>query len=105
MENMETRFDIAMLKDGKIEHSRLGNVAYREIEVEGGSQTIDVLRQMVQEHDFIIVGRRNGIKSPQTSGLQEWSEFPELGPVGDFLASSDLDCKASILVVQQQICM
>jgi hypothetical protein len=105
MENMETRFDIAMLKDGKIEHSRLGNVAYREIEVEGGSQTIDVLRQMVQEHDFIIVGRRNGIKSPQTSGLQEWSEFPELGPVGDFLASSDLDCTASILVVQQQICM
>ncbi|GAU38119.1 hypothetical protein TSUD_318060 [Trifolium subterraneum] len=107
MENLETRFDIAMLKDGKISHYGFENVEYKEIEVEGGSQTIDVLRQMVEEHDFIIVGRRQGIKCPQTSGLQEWSEFPELGPVGDFLASSDLDCKASVLVVQQQqqICM
>ncbi|XP_045825853.1 cation/H(+) antiporter 4-like [Trifolium pratense] len=107
MENLETRLDIAMLKDSKISHSGLGNVAYEVIEVEGGSQTIDVLRQMGEEHDFIIVGRRHGIKSPQTYGLQEWSEFPELGPVGDILASSDLDCKASVLVVQQQqqICM
>ncbi|XP_058757253.1 cation/H(+) antiporter 4-like [Vicia villosa] len=104
-ENLSTMLDIAMLKDVQLEQSRMGNVTFRGIEVEGGSQTLDVLRQMVDEHDFIIVGRRHGIDSHQTSGLQDWSEFPELGPVGDYLASSDLDCKASILVVQQQICL
>ncbi|KAL5074993.1 hypothetical protein RYX36_013977, partial [Vicia faba] len=85
--------------------SRMGNVKLRGIEVEGGSQTLDVLREMVDEHDYIIVGRRHGIDSHQTYGLQDWSEFPELGPVGDNLASSDLNCKTSILVVQQQICL
>lgn len=104
-QNLDTMLDIAMLKDVQLEQSRVGNVKLRGIEVEGGSQTLDVLRQMVDEHDFIIVGRRHGLDSHQTSGLQDWSEFPELGPVGDYLASSDLDCKASVLVVQQQICL
>ena len=101
-ESTEAVLDKAMLKDCKLERSRTGNVTFREIEVGSGSETVDVLRKMVDEHDFIIVGRRHGINSPQTSGLEDWSEFPELGPVGDYLASSDLDCKASILVVQQQ---
>lgn len=102
-ENLETALDKAVLKESKLEHSSKGNiVTFKEIEVEGGSQTLDVLRQMVDEHDFIIVGRRHGVNSPQTSGLEEWSEFPELGSIGDYLASSDLDSKTSVLVVQQQ---
>ncbi|KAJ1417839.1 Sodium/solute symporter superfamily [Sesbania bispinosa] len=94
--------DNAMLKDVKKAHSDMGNISYREIEVEGGSQTVSILRQVVDEHDFIIVGRRHGINSPQTTGLQQWSEFSELGLIGDYLASADLNSKSSILVVQQQ---
>jgi hypothetical protein len=36
-------------------------------------------------------------------GLTEWNEFPELGFLGDVLASSDSQCHVSVLVVQQQV--
>jgi hypothetical protein len=57
---------------------------------------------MMNEYDLIIVGRRHNVNSPQTSGLAEWSEFPELGTLGDLLASSDLNNGTSVFVVQQQ---
>jgi len=98
----DTMLDRTMLKDAKRECSRLKNVVFKEIMVEGGAHIASVLREMVEEHDFFIVGRRNGIDCPQTKGLQQWSEFSELGLIGDFLASTDLDSKSSVLVVQQQ---
>lgn len=42
------------------------------------------------------------MESVQTMGLSEWCEFPELGVVGDLLASTDLSSRVSALVVQQQ---
>ena len=36
-----------------------------------------------------------------TSGMNDWEECPELGTVGDFLASSNMDVNASVLVVQR----
>ncbi|XP_027368414.1 cation/H(+) antiporter 3-like [Abrus precatorius] len=98
----DSALDMAMLNDTKNKHSHLENVSHKEIEVEGGPQIASILRQMVEDHDFFIVGRRHGIDGPQTKGLQEWSEFSELGLIGDYLASADLDCNSSILVVQQQ---
>ncbi|KAL5076042.1 hypothetical protein RYX36_015026 [Vicia faba] len=85
----------------ELKHSE--NVQYQEIFTKDGSQTAGFLREIVTEHDFFIVGRRHGSMSPQTDGLSEWSEFPELGAVGDFLASPDLNSWASVLVVQQQL--
>ncbi|CAK8567085.1 unnamed protein product [Lathyrus sativus] len=79
------------------------SVKYQEIFTKDGSQTASFLRDIVNEHDFFIVGRRHGSKSPQTDGLSDWSEFPELGAIGDFLASPDLNSRASVLVVQQQL--
>ena len=40
--------------------------------------------------------------SPQTSGLAEWNEFPELGIIVDLFASSDISSRTSVFVVQQQ---
>ncbi|GAU32894.1 hypothetical protein TSUD_393150 [Trifolium subterraneum] len=79
------------------------NVNYQEIFTKDGSQTACFLREIVNEHDYFIVGRRHGIRSPQTDGLSEWSEFPELGAIGDFLAAPDLNSCASVMVVQQQL--
>lgn len=36
-----------------------------------------------------------------TAGLTDWSECPELGAIGDLLASSDQASIVSVLVVQQ----
>ncbi|XP_061369170.1 cation/H(+) antiporter 4-like [Gastrolobium bilobum] len=91
--------DNEMLED--VKHSP--NVRYQEITAKDGAETAAFLRDIVNEHDFFIVGRRHGIHSPQTDGLTNWSEFPELGVVGDFLASPDFETRASVLVVQQQL--
>jgi len=98
----DTMLDHSILKNARRECSRMRNVVHEEIIVEGGAQVASVLHRLAEDHDFFIVGRRNGIDSPQTKSLQEWSEFPELGVIGDFLASPDLECNSSVLVVQQQ---
>ncbi|XP_014521686.1 cation/H(+) antiporter 15-like [Vigna radiata var. radiata] len=81
------------------------NIRYQQIVAREGSETAAFLSEVAKEHDFFIVGRRHGIESPQTQGLTNWSEFPELGVIGDFLASPDLESRASILVVQQQVAL
>ncbi|KAH0997622.1 hypothetical protein GBA52_021486 [Prunus armeniaca] len=94
--------DAEELKGFRYNDVREGFVIYLEEVVEDGPQTALFLRSIVDDYDLIIVGRRFNVNSPQTSGLSEWSEFPELGTIGDLLASPDITCRASILVVQQQ---
>ncbi|KAJ7982294.1 Cation/H(+) antiporter like [Quillaja saponaria] len=98
----EEVLDMVALNDFKQRHTQQEHVTYIEKMAPDCHQTAFILRSIVNEFDLIVVGRRQGIRSPQTLGLTEWSEFPELGTVGDLLASSDLNGKASILVVQQQ---
>lgn len=101
--HIDNLLDFEVLKD--VKRNNVGNgsyVIYSEEKVEDGPQTAMIIRSMSYKFDLIIVGRRHNINSPQTSGLAEWSEFPELGIIGDLLASSDIDSKTSILVVQQQ---
>uniref|UniRef100_J3KVH9 Uncharacterized protein n=1 Tax=Oryza brachyantha TaxID=4533 RepID=J3KVH9_ORYBR len=63
---------------------------------------------LLVQFDLVVVGRRGGGEgddlegSALTSGLSEWSECPELGVLGDMLASAEFASKVSILVVQQQ---
>ncbi|GAV77558.1 Na_H_Exchanger domain-containing protein [Cephalotus follicularis] len=77
-------------------------IKYTEQSVKDGPETALVVRSMVHEFDLFIVGRRYNEESPQTSGLKEWCEYPELGIIGDLFASSDLDASCSVVVVQQQ---
>uniref|UniRef100_A0A0D9XNB8 Uncharacterized protein n=1 Tax=Leersia perrieri TaxID=77586 RepID=A0A0D9XNB8_9ORYZ len=81
-------------------------VAYVEKTVEDGEGTASVVRAMSDKFDLLVVGRRGGNDdvegSALTSGLSEWSECPELGVLGDLLASAEFASKVSILVVQQQ---
>ncbi|XP_042954506.1 cation/H(+) antiporter 4-like [Carya illinoinensis] len=94
--------DHEVLKDVKLNNLSGGYVTYIEEMVEDGSQTALIIHSMIDEYDLIVVGRRHNVVSPQTSGLAEWSEFPELGVIGDLLATSDNNTRTSVLVVQQQ---
>ncbi|AET00111.1 putative cation/H+ exchanger [Medicago truncatula] len=103
-ENIEELEEFMVIGDEMLEEFKHAeNVRYQEVFTKNGSQTASFLREIVNEHDFFIVGRRHETQSPQTDGLAEWSEFPELGAIGDFLASPDLNSSASVLVVQQQL--
>jgi hypothetical protein len=102
LSNWDKVVDCEILKDVKLNNVGDEYVIYIEEMVKDGPQTALIVRSMADEYDLIIVGRRHNIVSPQTSGLAEWSEFPELGIIGDLLASSDINSRTSVLVVQQQ---
>ncbi|KAL6870577.1 hypothetical protein ACP4OV_014425 [Aristida adscensionis] len=91
-------------------HRDNGRVAVVEKTVEDGEGTAAVVRSMSEKFDLLIVGRRGGGggdddmegSAALTSGLSEWSECPELGVLGDMLATAEFASKVSILVIQQQ---
>ncbi|KAJ1426073.1 Sodium/solute symporter superfamily [Sesbania bispinosa] len=101
--NMEYILDNEALHEVKNPHNGLDNVSYQRITVNDGPETSAILRDLAYQHDFFIVGRRHGLESPQTEGLTNWSEFSELGVIGDLLASPDFESRAGVLVVQQQV--
>ncbi|XP_030470756.1 cation/H(+) antiporter 4-like [Syzygium oleosum] len=78
------------------------NVEYQKEIVKDGPKTARLVRSLAHQFDLILVGRRHGLECIQTAGLSTWTELPELGILGDLLASTDLDTSCSALVVQQQ---
>ncbi|ERN16927.1 hypothetical protein AMTRI_Chr02g222120 [Amborella trichopoda] len=78
-----------------------GRVAYVEKIVSNGAETVAELRALEGMYNLFIVGKGRRSMSPLTSGMTDWEECPEIGPVGDLLSSSDFSVTASVLVVQQ----
>ncbi|XP_050156015.1 cation/H(+) antiporter 15-like [Malus sylvestris] len=89
-----------------VEEYRLANadnerfVVVEEV-VRDGARLSAVIKSMVDCFDLMLVGMHHQ-DSPLLSGLGEWSECPELGIIGDMLASPDFQCSLSVLVLQQQ---
>lgn len=79
------------------------SIIYTEKVVNNGEDTVAAIRSIDTVHDLFIVGRGQGMISPLTAGLTDWSECPELGAIGDLLASADFAATVSVLVVQQYV--
>ena len=94
--------DERIVNDFRIAHVGKKHRVYKEEFVCDSVETVGVIRSMENCYDLILVGRRHDNNSPLFMGLTEWNEFPELGFVGDMLASSDSGCQVSVLVMQQQ---
>ncbi|CAL4884957.1 unnamed protein product [Urochloa decumbens] len=84
-----------------------GLVAYMERKVSNGAETVGVLRSMVGTCSLFVVGKGGkdadgGDRGVMTSDMGGWDEeCPELGPIGELLASDDLAGCGSVLVLQQ----
>ncbi|KAK1310028.1 Cation/H(+) antiporter 28 [Acorus calamus] len=77
-------------------------VGYVEKRVGSGADTVAMLRALEGMYELFVVGRgARGAAAVMTSGMGDWEECPELGPIGDVIASSDFSVTASVLVVQQ----
>ncbi|KAA8543694.1 hypothetical protein F0562_021560 [Nyssa sinensis] len=96
----ETLLDADFMNDFKTRAMGNERVIYVEKTVKDGVGTTRVIHSMEDSFDLFIVGRYHEPESPLISGLTEWSDCPELGEIGDILASSDF--QFSVLVVQQQ---
>ncbi|PQM41065.1 cation/H(+) antiporter 15-like [Prunus yedoensis var. nudiflora] len=97
--------DMVVISKCKIAIAGRKQHVYKEEHVKDSVDMINVIRSNSMEnlYDLILVGRRHDSNSPLFMGLTEWNEFPELGFIGDMLASSDSNCDVSVLVVQQQM--
>ncbi|KAL9245592.1 hypothetical protein vseg_019224 [Gypsophila vaccaria] len=78
-----------------------GQVGYIEKQVKDGAQTAGALRDLVDMYQLFIVGNGGRRNTSITTGMSDWEECPELGNVGDLLASSEFDPNLSVLVIQQ----
>ncbi|KAH0716835.1 hypothetical protein KY290_013402 [Solanum tuberosum] len=76
------------------------SVVYTEEMSSNGAETVKTIRSLGQDFDLYVVGRGLGFFSLLKGGLDEWSDCPELGSIGDLLLTSDFSSTASILVVQ-----
>ncbi|TVU33207.1 hypothetical protein EJB05_24997 [Eragrostis curvula] len=89
-------------------HARLvvtGQVAYTETHVGSGAEMADALRAMAEAYSLIVLGRSGGgaWAEEMTRGLGECcgDEVPELGPIGELLASDEFRGGGSVLALQQ----
>ncbi|RZC84803.1 hypothetical protein C5167_047582 [Papaver somniferum] len=101
----ERQLDEDSISDFRMKTSNNESVVYKEIVTNNGEETVSAIRSMDHVHDLYIVGRGQGTPSPLTDGLTDWSECPELGAIGDILASADFALSVSVLVVQQYVGM
>ncbi|XP_074298329.1 cation/H(+) antiporter 24-like [Silene latifolia] len=104
-EELEKKLDDGAVTWFWVKHERNNKVVYKEMRVATGLETVSAI-QSVNERttiDMWIVGRTHGINPILLEGLSNWTENPELGPIGDYLVSLDFSTTASVLVVQQQV--
>ncbi|MCL7038829.1 hypothetical protein MKW94_013142 [Papaver nudicaule] len=100
----ERQMDEDIINDFRMKTSNNESVVYLEKVTNNGEETISAIRSLDNVQDLYIVGRGQGITSPLTDGLTDWSECPELGVIGDLLASADFATSVvSVLVVQQYV--
>ncbi|KFK27610.1 hypothetical protein AALP_AA8G406000 [Arabis alpina] len=100
--NWDYLVDDEVLNDLKETYSTAENFTYKEKTVQGGPAVATTVRLLAEGNDLMIVGRDHDDALLDFSGLVEWMELPELGVVGDLLASKELRTRVSVLVVQQQ---
>ncbi|GAB4847598.1 hypothetical protein Ancab_026660 [Ancistrocladus abbreviatus] len=99
---VEDDADNAFLEDFYNRYVTSGKVAYVEKHVKNGAQTVAALRDIGDMYQLFIVGKGGRRNSPITTGMSDWEECPELGTVGDLLASSEFETNSSVLVIQQR---
>uniref|UniRef100_A0A0E0CTM3 Uncharacterized protein n=1 Tax=Oryza meridionalis TaxID=40149 RepID=A0A0E0CTM3_9ORYZ len=81
-----------------------GQVEYTERYVSNGAEMVNSLSAMVGTYSLFVVGKGGGgSAAAMTSGMGGLleDECPELGPVGEVLASDDFTACGSVLVLQQ----
>ncbi|KAL3525212.1 hypothetical protein ACH5RR_013584 [Cinchona calisaya] len=99
--DQENDADAVVLTDFYNRYVTSGQIGFVEKYVENGAETASALRDMADMYSMFIVGMGGRRHSPLTTGMSDWEECPELGTVGDFLASPEFDLSGSVLVVQQ----
>ncbi|WOL14746.1 cation/H(+) antiporter 15-like [Canna indica] len=99
----EQLLDNEYIREFRIRYASDTSVMYVEKVVSDCTETVAAIRSMDVVQDLYVVGRSCGGDSPLVAGMIEFTEYPELGPIGDYLVSADFPTTVSLLVVQQHV--
>lgn len=99
--NIETRLDNECIREFRLRFASSASVSYVEKVVSDSAETVEAIRSMDILYNLYVVGKASGEDSPLVAGMTEFTEYPELGPIGDLLVSADFGPTVSVLVVQQ----
>ncbi|CAA6675592.1 unnamed protein product [Spirodela intermedia] len=102
-DDRERRLDDEYVEEFRQKTAGNRRISYLAVMASNGEETVATIRSMGGSYDLCIVGSGHGVGAPLTSGMMDWSECPELGPIGDLMASSDFSATVSVLVVQQYV--
>ncbi|WRX09760.1 Cation/H+ exchanger - like 1 [Theobroma cacao] len=97
----ENEIDNAFVETFYNRYVAQGKAGFVEKYVSDGVETVAALREIADMYSLFIVGKGGRGNSPLTTGMSDWEECPELGLVGDLLASSEMNIGGSILVIQR----
>jgi hypothetical protein len=78
------------------------SISYSEVNVHSGEDIPTTLNELENFYcNLYIVGQGNRRNTHVFSNLLDWCDCPELGVLGDILASDNFGSRSSVLVVQQ----
>ncbi|KAL1558793.1 cation/H(+) antiporter 14 [Salvia divinorum] len=97
----QQNMEMEMVNQFKVKTMGNHRINYKEELVKDAIDTTSVIGSLKgYDFDLCVVGRSHDAESEMLAGINEWSECPELGLIGDMLANPDFHF--SVLVVQQQ---
>ncbi|EPS59090.1 hypothetical protein M569_15718, partial [Genlisea aurea] len=100
----DKQMDEDFLSKFKLTTMDVENINYTELVLNDEEEAIKAIKSMDENpYNLYLVGRGSGLESPLTSGLADWCDCPELGPIGDLLVTSEFESSFSVVVVQQYV--
>ncbi|XP_043699862.1 cation/H(+) antiporter 15-like [Telopea speciosissima] len=102
-QSIEMKLDCDLINEFRVSfaHVNMGRVSYMEEVIKDSLDTKNVIQSMGDSSDLILTGRRHQSNAYSFRGIKERMKFPELGRIGDMLASNVYKTTVSLLVVQQ----
>lgn len=99
----DRRIDDEIITNFKSINMRNDRVVFRESVVKDVEQIVGAIRSISSEnYHLLMVGMRHERSPLLSADITDWStECPELGMIGDLLASQDLNSTTSVLLVRQ----
>ncbi|XP_061999532.1 cation/H(+) antiporter 15-like [Rosa rugosa] len=88
-EERELKLDESLLDEFKLRNTGNNRLNWRDIEVDDGVEAVKAIKNLQGEYDLVMVGRRHWDVSLRDEEMADLLHNPELGVIGDMLASSD----------------
>ncbi|XWS65793.1 hypothetical protein CRYUN_Cryun05aG0144100 [Craigia yunnanensis] len=97
---IEREQDESLFRDFKAMNDSNACVACHELVAHDGEEVMNALRSLANTYDLLVVGKRHGIAQFE-EGLISWTQYRELGVIGDAIAAPDFyGGMMSVLVLQ-----